>query len=167
MDNHFASLQWIHSILLQANIPDITNLQIESQNAAYEGMTFEIDTHTFRSRLAKHTPKKKGYFVVFWEKDIDNNNRAYSDKECPDQVIVNVMDHDKQGQFIFPREILLKHGILRSGDQKGKMAMRVYPDWEDELNTAARRTQKWQLLYFINGIAAADSVDVRKRYLQL
>ncbi|HRM24403.1 MAG TPA: MepB family protein [Enterococcus aquimarinus] len=50
-----------------------------------EGCLFSIDQHLFRNRLAKKTPKKKGYFVVFWEKDSQHHNHAYSFEESPDR----------------------------------------------------------------------------------
>lgn len=135
------------------------NLQVEEQNAEYEGMNFTVDEQTFRSRLAKSTPKKKGYFVVFWEKDENNKNRPYRYEDCPEKVLVNIIDktQQKRGQFIFTKNILLKHGILQTKEQNGKMAIRVYPDWETELNATAARTQKWQHDYFID---LSDSTDV-------
>ena len=47
---------------------EIEEIQEERHNQAYEGCLFSIDQHLFRNRFAKKTPKKKGYFVVFWEK---------------------------------------------------------------------------------------------------
>ncbi len=34
--------------------------------------------------------------------------------------------------------------------KKNKMAFRVYPSWEHDLNRTATLTQKWQTPYFIN-----------------
>ncbi|WP_143595270.1 MepB family protein, partial [Terribacillus saccharophilus] len=115
----------------------------------YEGMLFQIENHSYRSRLAKATPKKRGYFVVFWEKDENNKNQPYSFSESPDKVIISIIDHNLKGQFIFPKSTLLKKGILSSETTKGKMATRVYPSWENELNKTAAQTQKWQHDYFI------------------
>jgi hypothetical protein len=52
------------------------------------------------------------------------------------------------GQFVFPKEVLLKHNILKTATTKGKMAMRVYPLWDKPTNKQAINTQKWQLEYF-------------------
>ena len=125
-------------------------IQEERHNQAYEGCLFSIDQHLFRSRLAKKTPKKKGYFVVFWEKDSQQHNQAYSFEESPDRVIVTVIDDDKCGQFLFPKEVLRKQSVLRTEESKGKMALRVYPNWEKDLSDAALKTQKWQSPYFIS-----------------
>ena len=52
------------------------NYQEEHQNSEYESFSFSINQYSFRNRLAKKTPTKKGYFVVFWEKD--NNTKMQS-----------------------------------------------------------------------------------------
>jgi Uncharacterized protein conserved in bacteria len=58
------------------------------------------------------TPKKKGYFVVFWEKDNKNQNQPYEFAASPDKLIISVMDGHLQGQFIFPKSILFKKVYL-------------------------------------------------------
>ncbi len=120
----------------------------EKQNKEYEGIKFTANQQIFRSRLAKKTPNKSGYFVVFWEKDENNQNQAYSYQETPNTVLVFVSDHSNQGVFKFPKEVLLEKGILRDGHKKGKMGIRVYPVWEQNLNKTAEKTQEWQLNYF-------------------
>ncbi|MFZ2646763.1 MAG: MepB family protein [Lactococcus chungangensis] len=87
-------------------------MKVEYQNAAYEGAYFELNGHQYRSRLAKMTPKKKGYFVVFWEKDNKNQNQPYEFAASPDRLIISVMDGHLQGQFIFPKSILFKKVYL-------------------------------------------------------
>ncbi|OKP96486.1 MepB family protein [Paenibacillus sp. P46E] len=54
------------------------------------------------------------------------------------------------GQFVFPKDILLKQNILRSASTKGKMAIRVYPSWDSPSSKQAMKTQKWQLPYFVD-----------------
>ncbi|WP_413527170.1 MepB family protein [Marinilactibacillus psychrotolerans] len=120
----------------------------EEQNSEYEGVRFNLLNQTYRSRLAKTTPKKQGYFVVFWEKDDKDKNQPFSYLSSPDRVIVTVMDNEKIGQFIFPKTVLHKQGILSSEISKGKMAIRVYPSWISNLNPSAAKTQKWQVEYF-------------------
>ena len=124
------------------------NISYEKQNEDYEGMTFIINNQSFRSRLAKKTPTKKGYFVVFWEKDENNINTPFLFEESPQETLVFVSDNEKRGVFKFPKEILLKKGILKGDKSKGKMGIRVYPEWESDLNQTATKTQQWQLDYF-------------------
>ena len=134
-------------------------LKREDQNSEYEGLLLIINKHVYRSRLAKLTPKKKGYFVAFWEKDTEGINQAYSYENSPEKLIVSVIDNERRGQFIFPKKVLLKYGILKSPKQKGKMALRVYPSWVTELNKNATRTQSWQLDYFID---LSDNLEIEK-----
>ncbi|WP_113754672.1 MepB family protein [Priestia endophytica] len=138
---------------------EITNIFEENQNHEYEGVLFNIVDNSYRSRLAKLTPKKKGYFVVFWEKDTSNQNQAYRYSESPDKIIVSVIDNQLKGQFIFPKSILMKQKVLSSDDSKGKMAIRVYPSWEKDLNNYAKKTQKWQTDFFID---LSENIDMKK-----
>jgi len=39
-----------------------------------------------RYRLEKKTPKKEGYFTVFWKKDQDNKNIPYTDEYLGDEL---------------------------------------------------------------------------------
>lgn len=135
--------------LLQKLTPiEPENISYEKQNEEYEGMIFTINNQSFRSRLAKKTPTKKGYFVVFWEKDENNINQPFLFEESPQETLVFVSDNEKRGVFKFPKEILLKKGILKDDKSKGKMGIRVYPEWESDLNQTATKTQQWQLDYF-------------------
>jgi hypothetical protein len=128
----------------------IDDIVEEKQNLEYEGFTFSIEKKRFRSRKAKKTPKKKGYFVAFWEKNSNNINKPYDEETSPEILVINVIDNEKIGQFIFPKKILVNKKILTSVNSKGKMAIRIYPSWCDNLNHNAVSTQKWQLDYFID-----------------
>ncbi len=123
-------------------------LKEELQNLEYEGLLIESNQEILRSRLAKKTPKKQGYFVAFWEKDSNNKNQAYHVDDEPQHYLILVDDEGQRGMFVFPVQVLEKQGILRNETQKGKMAIRVYPRWESDLNPTATKTQKWQKDYF-------------------
>ena len=101
-----------------------------------------------RYRLAKKTPKKEGYFTVFWKKDQDNKNIPYTDKDLGDELVIVVIDDRHCGLFIIPKEVAISKKILSTKNCKGKMAMRFYPPWCTKLNKTAQATQKWQLDYF-------------------
>jgi len=68
------SLELVTNMIHQTTTEKIESLHLEKQNSEYEGMTFKIGQFSYRSRLAKKTPNKKGYFVVFREKDQHHNN---------------------------------------------------------------------------------------------
>ncbi|EOL47757.1 MepB family protein [Enterococcus caccae] len=144
------SLDYLLKIVAKISPSPIENLQVEEQNIDYEGVTFSLGNQTFRSRKAKVTPKKSGYFVVFWEKDDNNKNQPYESTGAPDNLVITVLDQEKSGQFIFPKEILIKKNILTDGEAKGKMALRVYPEWVTGLNKTASATQEWQKPYFVD-----------------
>jgi len=105
----------------------VTNFRAEQFNAEYEGVTFDFNGMTFKSRRVKKTPKKTGYFVAFWHKNEVNVNIPFDETTMQDKLILNVIDEEKRGQFIFPQQILVEQGIITSSNYLGKMAMRFYP----------------------------------------
>lgn len=155
----------------QTQVLSLTNNEahswrVEPQNAAYEGAVFHYNTSFFRLRRAKRTPKKAGYFVAFWEKDEMSRNQAYHVADSPTKLIVVISDGDFQGQFVFPREVLHNQGVLRDDRQTGKMALRVYPRWEGNLNKTATRTQAWQLPYFVDLAETGAIEKIKALYLK-
>lgn len=154
------SEELLRNILIPLLKGTFENYQEEPQNSEYESYSFCVNQYSFRNRLARKTPTKKGYFVVFWEKDNNNKNKAFDYEESPDFLIVNVLDNEHKGLFLFPKSELLKQNILRTSQVKGKMAIRVYPSWEQSLNKTAEKTQKWQLDYFID--LSSKTVDYNK-----
>lgn len=161
------SLDYLKETLGKVSHFPLENIQVEEQNKAYEGVTFSIGKQTFRSRKAKITPKKLGYFVVFWEKDDQNKNQPYDVLTAPEKLVITVFDQEKIGQFIFPKEILLKKRILSHGEINGKMALRVYPTWIEGLNKVATATQKWQSPFFIDLTDECDAEKLKMLYFDL
>ena len=98
--------------------------------------------------MAKRTPKKEGYFTVFWKKDQNNKNIPYTNEDLGNELIIVIIDNDKRGLFIIPKEVAIRKNILSTKDSNGKMSMRYYPPLCSNLNTTSRATQKWQLQYF-------------------
>ena len=147
------------TIMSELEIYEGFMLKRENQNSDYEGFLLQINNHVYRTRLAKLTPKKKGYFVAVWEKDSTGTNQAYNYEESPEKLIVSIIDGEKRGQFIFPKDVLLTYGVLKNSKQKGKMALRVYPSWITDLNETAKKTQAWQVLYFID---LSDRYEIEK-----
>lgn len=154
-----ASLELIRNVLNNVDDTQIEHIREEKHNQEYEAIRFTINNHTYRSRLAKLTPKKQGYFVVFWEKDSKGKNQPYLYDNSPDKIIISIIDNERKGQFIFPKKVLLEKGILKNTNTKGKMAIRVYPSWETNLNKTAQSTQKWQHQYFFE---ICNDIDIEK-----
>lgn len=155
----FESVRQTNQILNELGFSEVNDVEIEPLNIEYESCLFYIDQKKYRSRRAKKTPNKKGYFTVFWIKDDNNKNRPYNWEETPGKIIITFIDEDKKGQFIFPKEVLAERNIITTDDKKGKMALRVYPPFENSLNKTAEQTQKWQSDYFID---LTDSINKTK-----
>lgn len=66
-----------------------------------------------------------------------------------DYLVINIVDKDKSGYFIFTKKDLIKQGIVSVNNKKGKMDFRVYPSWENNLNLNANKTKKIQSDYFL------------------
>ena len=157
MPNFYQLLEALQLSLYKPAKWHLSKICEESQNAEYGAGRFELHggEHTSvsgRLRVAKITPTKIGQFVVFWEKDADNQNQAFAYDEAPELLIVHVFHPttEESGQFIFPKEVLRKYGVLSTATTTGKMAMRVYPEWDNPHSKQATATQKWQLPYFVN-----------------
>ncbi len=64
-------------------------------------------------------------------------------------LLTSVRNGDLFGQFVFPKLVLRDRGLLSKNGQGGKLAIRVYPPWDNTVNMQAQKTQKWQLEYFL------------------
>lgn len=131
--------------LLNENLYDVTK---DDYNHEYDSYTFKIKDGSFRHRSAKITPKKVGGFVVMWEKDNQEVNTPFNYDDFPDYLIVNVVDNEYSGYFIFSKGVLKDKGILSFENKKGKMGFRVYPPWVSNLNATASKSKEWQIEYF-------------------
>src|SRR5699024_6304151 len=151
MNDFHTALNYVNKLIYEPNDLIVKSIQEEKQNSQYGAGTFQLSSKTVRFRVAKVTPTKIGQFVAFWEKDGSNKNQAFSYEEAPDLLVITTFKNENEfGQFVFPKEILLKQEVLRSTSTKGKMAIRVYPSWETPSSKQAMETQKWQLPYFID-----------------
>lgn len=108
------------------------------------------DLH-FKFRKAKLTPKKKGHFVTLWKRNEASLSIPYNVNDFLDYLIVVTEDQENKGFFIFPKNILVKEGILNTEKNPGKRGFRVYANWVSlQDNKQALKTKQWQDLYFID-----------------
>ncbi|MEF2245215.1 MepB family protein [Paenibacillus sp. IITD108] len=151
MKNFSKALTYVKEIFYEPNHLIIKSVQEEAQNSDYGAGVFQLNSKSVRFRVAKVTPNKLGQFVAFWEKDLNNKNQAFSYDNATDILVINTFSNDNQtfGQFVFPKEVLVKQNILKTATAKGKMALRVYPSWDTPTSKQAIETQKWQLPYFV------------------
>lgn len=151
MNNFPEALNYISKIIYEPKQLKIASVQEEKQNCDYGAGVFRLSSKTIRFRVAHTTPTKIGQFAAFWEKGSDNKNRPFLYEEAPELLVITTFKNNKEfGQFVFPKEILIKKNILRSQNTKGRMAIRVYPAWDKPISKQAIETQKWQLPYFVD-----------------
>lgn len=150
MNEFYKALTYVNEIVYKPNHFIIKAIREEVQNSEYGAGIFQLNSKSIRFRVAKKTPTKIGQFVVFWEKDGNNKNQAFSYEKATDFLVINTFTSKKNfGQFVFPKDVLVKHNILKTATTKGKMAIRVYPSWENPNSKQAIETQDWQLKYFV------------------
>ena len=142
---------------------EILNFRLEQESREYAACRFELNGKYIVCRTAKITPKKSGLFVTFWKRNEGGPIEPFNETDETDFYVVNVHTEKKIGQFVFPKSILIKKGIVSTKEKEGKRAFRVYPGWDIPNNKQAERTQKWQLNYFYE---VNNSIDF-KRVLEL
>ncbi|MDG5471272.1 MepB family protein [Jeotgalibacillus sp. ET6] len=151
MNEFYKALTYVNKNYYEPNHFIIKASQEEAQNSDYGAGIFQLNSKSVRFRVAKITPNKIGQFVAFWEKDRNQKNQAFSYEEATDLMVINTFTKENHlGQFVFPKQVLLKQNILKTATAKGKMAIRVYPGWEKPTSKQAIKTQKWQLEYFVD-----------------
>lgn len=127
----------------------INNVKVENESAEYGACGFTIEKSSIKFRVGKITPTKVGQFVTFWKR-IDNGPiLPYDATDSFDFLVVNVRAEKHFGQFVFPKTVLLEKHIISSSKKEGKRAMRIYPSWDKAENAQAKKTQSWQLNYFM------------------
>ncbi len=138
---------------------EISDFKIEAESKEYNACRFRLNELNILSRNAKITPKKVGQFVTFWKRNENGPIEPFDENDQIDFYTVNVRNENEFGQFVFPKSVLIKKGIISTEKKEGKRAFRVYPNWDIPKSKQAERTQKWQLNYFyqING-----STDLQK-----
>ncbi|MDQ7918390.1 MepB family protein [Mesonia sp. MT50] len=127
---------------------EIINFELEPESKEYDASRFKLNGKKVLCRSAKLTPKKVGQFVTFWKRNEGGTIAPFEVSDLIDFYVVNVRTENKFGQFVFPKSVLVKRGIISTPKKEGKRAFRVYPIWDLVLSKQAKRTQQWQLEYF-------------------
>lgn len=142
----------------------ISDFKQEVESTEYQACRFKVSGSKVISRKAKITPKKVGQFVTFWKRNGNGPIEPFEEKEDFDFFVVNVKNETRSGQFVFPKAILLKKGILSTETKEGKRAFRVYPVWDAAKSKQAVQTQKWQLDYFFEINTSLNMNKVKELY---
>jgi hypothetical protein len=150
VNEFYEALIYVNKKYYEPNHFIIKAIREEAQNSDYGAGTFHLNSKSVRFRVGKKTPTKIGQFVAFWAKDSNHKNQAFSYEQSTDLMVINTFTSKNNfGQFVFPKDVLVKQNILKTATTKGKMAIRVYPIWEKPTSKQAIETQKWQLEYFV------------------
>lgn len=121
----------------------------EEEGIEYGAGTFQLENKLIKVRSSKITPKKVGQFVTLWIRNSKGITQPHNISDATEIFTINSRKDDLFGQFIFPIEVLEKHGIIASERSKGKRGFRVYPPWDKAVNAQAMKTQSWQLGFFL------------------
>lgn len=127
----------------------IKNLVLDKESKAYQAVSFELNSLEIIFRSAKITPKKIGQFVTFWKRNKDGIIEPFHEEDIIDFYVINVRRDKQFGQFVIPKSVLIKKGIISTTGREGKRGFRVYPPWDLVISKQAKKTQKWQLDYFL------------------
>ena len=171
MYTFYTVLDHINEVIYKPNQLIAASTEEEQQNIEYAAGTFELinklAVKTVRFRVAKQTPTKVGQFVTFWEKNAKGMNQPFQYNKSPDLLVITTFkDNNTFGQFVFPKDVLLRNDILQSHSTKGKMGIRVYPSWDKPTSNTAIKTQNWQLDYFfkVNDTGIRPTEKIRALY---
>lgn len=127
----------------------LENLKIEDESAEYGAAEFSIKNHSIKFRMGKITPTKVGQFITFWKRMGKGPILPYDFNDSFDFLVVLARAENEFGQFIFPKTVLCEKGLVSCNGKGGKRALRIYPPWDKAENSQAKKTQAWQLQYFI------------------
>jgi hypothetical protein len=153
------NLNRIKTKVYDKSLLQISSFRMEAESSDYYACRFKLNGLYIICRNAKTTPKKLGQFVTFWKRDSKSLIEPLHEYDPIDFFVVNAKAENTLGQFVFPKAILIKKGIISTDHKDGKRAFRVYPKWGLPKSKQAERTQKWQLEYFYE---VNNSTDLNK-----
>lgn len=142
----------------------ISNFKIETESKEYNACQFNLNNLKIIFRNAKITPKKVGQFVTFWKREINQPIAPFDENDTFDFFVVNIQNENQIGQFVFPKAILIKKGIISTNKKEGKRAFRIYPPWDKTTSKQAEQSQKWQVDYFYEILDEKDLAGLLKLY---
>mgnify|MGYP003457577721 FL=1 len=125
------------------------NLVWNPESANYGACSFELNNKLIQYRVANITPTKIGQFVAIWKRNSEGITAPFDVADSLDFMIISVRDSENFGQFIFPKSVLVSHGIISQNEKGGKRGIRVYAPWDKPENKQAIKTQAWQVNYFV------------------
>lgn len=162
----FPELDLIKRYIFEPCELEVTNLEAESEGREYRAHHFQLGKLNIKFRTAKITPTKTGQFVTIWKRNAKGTTQPFDISDPFDFYMIATTTNTKSGVFIFPKEILHKHGILSDNTGKGKRGIRLYPIWDLTTSKQAQKTQQWQTEYFLD-LSGINPVEFDKIKLLL
>lgn len=127
-----------------------SSIKPDTESQEYKACSFYLNGKKIIYRTSKITPTKNGQFVTVWKRNNAGATAPYTEKDDFDFFMISCRKGIELGQFIFPKSVLVKQGIISSQQKIGKRGVRVYPPWDAMTSKQALETQKWQINYFVN-----------------
>lgn len=149
-------------------------LDLVPESAKYHALNFSLNHQKIVYRRGKVTADRPGSFLAIWQRP---SSPSFGTKPIPleesdlDFLFVEVERHASlspqsdneptQGLFVFPVNVLVAKGIISStslsSQRTGKTGFRVFPPWSADrgadgtkvFSESGKRTQRWQLPYFV------------------
>lgn len=143
-------LKALENLIFIPNNIMVKDFTLDKESLDYGASTAKLNSIPAAFRVAKITPAKVGYFVTLWRRCLDRKIKPYN-IECEAKLfIIIVRDGINSGHFIFSKDVLLNYGVISNNTSQGKLGIRLYPSWCVTESKQARKTQYWQLKYFID-----------------
>ena len=124
----------------------LTDVVVEAESKEYNACRFSLKGKRIISRTSKITPKKKGQFVTFYQRNKSGVIEPLHELDHLDYFLVTIRNN--KGFFLLPKQVLIEKGILSTLEKEGKRAFRVYMPSDELTSKQALATQKWQSDYF-------------------
>lgn len=127
----------------------IKQISVNTESKEYGACSFSLNETKIIHRVSKITPTKTGQFVTLWKRNKAGITQALDIEDDFDVVIITSKLGENIGQFIFPKSVLANNGVITKKSKKGKLGIRVYPPWDQVTSNQAKKTQTWQMNYFL------------------
>ena len=145
-----ASLEEFNRLVYQPCGFNLTNFRLNMESAEYDACSFDLNGKQIQYRMSKITPSKAGQFVTIWKRNKDGQTVPFDFSDNIHFIVVTSVKGSNLGQFIFPASVMNEKGIFSQNKKQGKRGIRVYPPWDKTENNQARKTQAWQIKYFLS-----------------
>jgi len=121
----------------------------EPESIEYGACSFSINNRIIKFRTAKITPTKVGQFVTIWKRTQQGPIAPFDLEDDFDLLVISCRHGELLGQFVFPKVVLANQGVISTKSKEGKRGFRVYPPWDETINPQAKKSQAWQIKYFL------------------